>query len=344
MKGCVASMPIKISILVPICNVERYLPKCLDSIIAQTLDDIEIVCINDGSKDNSLSIIQDYANKDNRIVVIDKPNSGYGDSMNKGLKIAKGEYIGIVESDDFTEVNMFADLYTTAQKNKVDIVRSKYYLYWEDKGDEKYLDYRFKFFDKVFIPNEQKTIYMLPPAIWSAIYKRDFLEQNDIHFLPTPGASYQDTAFFLKSLFCAHSMIFLNKYYLHYRQDNDSSSVKNCSLEKAAFVSKEYNEFYKFAQKQQDSFCKIEKIVNTKYLRTMLWNLYRVAKKDRIKYIENEYENFKDILINNTFIGLYFSAMEKAILWCIRTKNNEGLNFLFAIKDLKKNEGFTDAR
>jgi glycosyltransferase involved in cell wall biosynthesis len=107
---------IKVSILVPICNVEKFLGKCLCSIVNQTLTDIEIICINDGSKDQSLEIIKKFVKDDQRIVVIDKPNSGYGDSMNKGMGIAKGEYIGIVESDDFINANMFDELYSLAKE------------------------------------------------------------------------------------------------------------------------------------------------------------------------------------------------------------------------------------
>ena len=93
----------KVSILVPCYNVEKYLKQCLDSIVNQTLQDIEIICINDGSTDSTLDIIKQYAKNDDRFVVIDKQNEGYGKSMNRGLDAATGEYIGIVESDDWIE-------------------------------------------------------------------------------------------------------------------------------------------------------------------------------------------------------------------------------------------------
>ena len=88
---------VKVSVLVPIYNVEEFLPECLDSLVNQTLREIEIICINDGSKDDSLKILKEYASKDKRIKIIDKKNTGYGDSMNQGLKKATGEYVGIVE-------------------------------------------------------------------------------------------------------------------------------------------------------------------------------------------------------------------------------------------------------
>ena len=90
-----------LSLLVPIYNVERYLRQCLDSAAAQTLENIEIICINDGSTDSSPAIIREYMERDARFVMIDKANSGYGDSMNRGLDQARGEYVGILESDDF---------------------------------------------------------------------------------------------------------------------------------------------------------------------------------------------------------------------------------------------------
>ena len=90
-----------LSLLIPIYNVQRYLRECLDSALAQTLKDIEIICINDGSTDNSPAIIREYMERDGRVKMIDKANSGYGDSMNHGLEMARGKYVGILESDDF---------------------------------------------------------------------------------------------------------------------------------------------------------------------------------------------------------------------------------------------------
>ena len=104
-----------VSLLIPIYNVERYLPECLDSAVGQTLMDIEVICINDGSTDSSPEIISRYAAKDDRIKVIDKPNSGYGCSMNLGLQEATGEYVGILESDDFFEPDALESLYRAAK-------------------------------------------------------------------------------------------------------------------------------------------------------------------------------------------------------------------------------------
>ena len=113
----------KVSIVIPIYNVEKYLRQCLDSVVNQTLRDIEIICVNDGSKDSSLAIMKEYAERDERVKIIDKPNSGYGNSMNRGFDMACGEYIGIVESDDYADPEMFERLYATAKENELDVVK-----------------------------------------------------------------------------------------------------------------------------------------------------------------------------------------------------------------------------
>jgi len=123
------TMP-KVSVLVPIFNVESYLRECLDSVVNQTLRSLEIICINDGSTDGSLAIIEEYAKRDDRFVIIDKPNSGYGDSMNQGLQRATGDYIGIVESDDWVESNMFKELYRLAEKHNAQVAKSEFYSYY----------------------------------------------------------------------------------------------------------------------------------------------------------------------------------------------------------------------
>ncbi len=101
----------KVSVIVPVYNGEKYLKECLDSILSQTLSDIEIICVNDGSTDGSYDILENYKLKDSRIKIINKPNTGYGNSMNVGIQESQGEFIGIVESDDYVEPNMYELLY-----------------------------------------------------------------------------------------------------------------------------------------------------------------------------------------------------------------------------------------
>ena len=131
---------IKVSIVVPVYNVEKYLRQCMDSIVNQTLKEIEIICVDDGSTDSSGDILDEYASRDNRVRVIHKENKGYGHSMNMGFHAANGKYIGIVESDDYAEPEMFEVLYEEAEKKQLDVIKSSFYFYYSipEEKNEKY--------------------------------------------------------------------------------------------------------------------------------------------------------------------------------------------------------------
>ena len=219
-----------VSVITPIYNVERYLPECLDSLLSQTLEDIEFICVNDGSTDGSGEILRSYAARDPRIIVIEKENSGYGASMNVGLDAASGEYIGIVESDDFASPEMFETLYQLAvDHGQPDIVKSNYYNFSDEKGIALRENFSPEHCGKVITPGDESfmKVFNATPAIWSAIYRRAFLEENGIRFLETPGASFQDTGFVFKSVIAADAIFITHDAFLHYRVDNSSSSVKS---------------------------------------------------------------------------------------------------------------------
>lgn len=329
-------MDAKLSILVPICNVERYLSQCLESLINQTLKNIEIICINDGSKDDSLKIITDFAKKDDRIIIIDKPNSGYGDSMNRGLKAAKGEYIGIVESDDFIEENMFYELYCLAKKYNTDITRGEFFLYWQDKGDLYRSEKHFFNYNKVFCLESCQEYLRLPPAIWTAIYRRDFLDKYDIRFLATPGAAYQDTSFFIKTAFSAKSIYVTNSVFLHYRQDNANSSVKDTSLDKAMCLDKEYAECDDFIEQWKGVSEESYKEYNSKRLTAMLWNLERISTSDAVKY------SFfiKGLMMSIINSGIYhknlFSKMDFCIINSVVKSEELRLRMLLSLRKWRR--------
>lgn len=241
----------KISVVVPVYNVEKYLKECIDSIINQTLEDIEIICVNDGSTDSSLEILNNYAKKDSRIIVINKSNSGYGHTMNMGLNAASGEYIGIIESDDFADKNMFEDLYKLAKEYDADIVKGDWYNYWS-KNKFARKNNRISSAKTLKLTNskQDKSLLRINPSVWSAIYKKEFLNKYNIRFLETPGASYQDLAFSFKIFALAERVILTDKAYLYYRQDNMNSSVK--SKTKVYCVCDEYEEIDRFLEEYPD--------------------------------------------------------------------------------------------
>ncbi len=294
----------KVSVVVPVYNVEKYLKECIDSILNQTLEDIEIICVNDGSTDSSLDILNDYAKKDSRIIVINKSNSGYGHTMNMGLNAANGEYIGIIESDDFADKNMFKDLYKLAKEYDADIVKGDWYNYWsKNKFARKNNRISSAKAFKITNSKQDKSLLRINPSVWSAIYKKEFLNKYNIRFLETPGASYQDLAFSFKVFALAEKVILTDKAYLYYRQDNMNSSVK--SKTKVYCVCDEYDEIDKFLEQYPDlkfEF-KVQEEINryNGYVSSVL-RIDDSVKPEFIKIFSNHFkEEYNTGLLGNEF-------------------------------------------
>ncbi len=267
----------KLSILVPIYNVEPYLQQALSSLINQTLREIEIICINDGSTDGSLTIIQEFARQDSRIKLIDKSNSGYGASMNLGLKRAKGQYIGILEPDDWVEPEAFATLYQAAQSTHADVVKANFYRCRTLKdGQTQNLKVTEITSRGEINPRKDRKVFQFAPAIWSAIYRRDFLKENQIQFLPTPGASYQDLSFSFKVWALAKKVVLLPEAFVHYRIDNENSSVNN--PKKVNCVVEEYAEIETFLC-ERGIFPDFGETMNAAKFRNYHWNFQRLDPK-----------------------------------------------------------------
>lgn len=261
-----------VSVLIPCYNVERYLRQCLDSVTGQTLNDIEIICVNDGSTDSTPSILKGYADRDSRIRVIDKQNTGYGDSMNKALDAATGEYIGIVESDDWADADMFETLYRTAKEHDCDIAKSNFYDYRAGKSTLNEI-IPFQDTEVLLRPLERTSIFTSTCYIWTAVYRRSWLKEQNIRFLPTPGASYQDTSFNFKALACARRAWFLRRAFLHYRRDNENSSV--FSTGKVYSVCDEYREIERFIKEKKEISCLLPIVQKMKY-QSYFWNFRRL--------------------------------------------------------------------
>ena len=292
---------VKISIVMPIFNASEFLHQSLGGLVKQTLNDIEIICVNDGSTDNSLEIMQQYAYRDKRIKIIDKKNSGYGNTMNLGMSIARGEYIGILEPDDYADINMFEMLYQEALHYEADVVKSNYFEYSQKENTNIFCEVLAgQTYNQVSNAWENERIPFLRPCIWSAIYKRTLLQDNNILFNETPGASYQDTAFAFKVWVCAKRVVFVKDAYLHYRIDNDNSSVKSSG--KVFSICDEFQAIQAFLNQNKDFKNHYSKILQVLKLDSYNWNLQRIAPefkemfKDQIalEFIKADYDKFLD--------------------------------------------------
>lgn len=240
---------VKVSIIIPVYNAEIYLVQCIDSIITQTLKSIEIICIDDGSTDTSLAILRQYETKDSRIKVYTKPNSGYGHTINYGLRRSNGKYISIVESDDFIDEKGIESLYKCAEKNKADYVRSNYYKYSEkiDRLNESLDLYPY---NKVISTSEEmRLFYDIEVSPWACLYRKNFLVENKIYMNETPGAAFQDNSWQFIVLLKAKRIVLLKEAFYHYRIDNTHSSINSpkkvfCILDEKNYIDKKLNEYH----------------------------------------------------------------------------------------------------
>ncbi|MDR1168447.1 MAG: glycosyltransferase [Heliobacteriaceae bacterium] len=288
----------KVSIVVPVYNVEKYLRQCLDSLVRQTLQDIEIICVNDGSTDRSLEIIKSYASEDSRIKIIDKQNAGYGHSCNTGFDAAVADYIGIIEPDDFADVNMFSDLYALITENDADAVKSEWYDYTgKNKKTIKCSQVMSKLnAGKISGIKDKKELLKTCASVWSFLYKKSFLNDNNIRFLETPGASFQDTSFNFKVIVLAKDIYITNSAYVYYRQDNSGCSTKR--KDGWEFIYKEYAEIDRFLDEHPEFKDIYRGIKFAKQYKAYCWNLKRVHPKYRKKVFERFAEEFKNYYKN----------------------------------------------
>lgn len=290
--GKIDSQP-KVSVIMPSLNVGPYIRKCMESVVNQTLQEIEIICVDAGSTDGTLEVLQEYAGRDPRIRLIHSDEKSYGYQMNLGLDAAKGEYIGVVETDDFAERNMLAGLYKTAKKYGAEFVRSNYYRY-VSTGDthDTFVDNSCGLtYKKLFSPRNYYRIFNMVPAIWTGIYQRNWLQDCSIRFLETPGASYQDTGFILKVLCCADKAVLLPDAYLHYRTDNSNSSVK--SKEKAFCVCDEYASVHQFLDTRGEQDAAVRKAVWARQAEAYRWNYQRISDEYRLGFLRKTKEDFE---------------------------------------------------
>ena len=216
---------VKVSVIVPVYNTEEYLQKCLDSLTNQTLKNIEIICVNDGSTDNSLKILQDNAIKDDRIKIINQENKKQGAARNAGMQVATGEYIGFVDSDDYVDLNYFERLYRNASSRDSDIAlatnvrigKNKFKLRLNLQTVDKYTELQ----DKLDICQQWKN-----ECPTNKIYRKSYLDANNIQW--PEGIYCEDKLFTIKAVYFANAVVTVPDVYYYYF-DNPKSTVNTYS-------------------------------------------------------------------------------------------------------------------
>lgn len=284
----------KLSIIVPVYNVEKYLPKCLESLIKQTLKDIEIICVNDGSMDNSLAILKEFASRDSRIRIIDNQHQGVAKTRNTGIEQSTGEYIGFVDSDDYIDIDFFEKLYNSATKSNSDIAiasilkHKNFFNIYNAKYTKEETAITIQ--DKIKLCEDKKHFFFYA---WNKIYHSGFIKKNNIKF--SEGQIYEDVMFAIKALYYSNKIISVYGTKYHYiEHENSLTKYKDKTGEKEHDLIKAYSELQEFC------------------------NSKNIEIPERLNYYTKE--NFGFIL--NLYKGKYQSKIQLFNIFTIATISN----------------------
>lgn len=292
----------KVSVVMPIYNAEPFLRQALDSVVCQTLKDIEIVCVNDGSKDASLSILQEYAARDNRIKIIDGPNGGYGHAMNTGIAAATGMYIGILEPDDYLISDMYETLYEKAQEGDLDFVRSNYNRLTTDQNgietlEEVKIASNPEYYDVVLNPQDNLDMFNVRMENWTGIYKAEFVRSNDIRFNESPGAAFQDNGFWFQSYCWATKIALVDRPFYCYRVDNAASSINQPN--KVFTMLDEYQWIQAWLESKPALCDKFIGIFEYKKIHNCMFAYSRLAEEYQLPFLERYAEEYRSAFQKN---------------------------------------------
>lgn len=314
---CAAAQPFgepcpnpKVSVILPCLNPREYIRECIESIMEQTLRDIEILVVDAGSTDGTPEILERYAELDRRIRIIHSDRKSYGYQMNLGLKHAKGTYLGIVESDDYIRPTMYEDLTNIADAHNLEVLKADFRIFKGQRASRTYT------YEPIIGPDLYNVV--MDPAIdsralgnfvvsWCGIYRTDFLREHKIYHHESPGASFQDNGFWFQVFTQTHRVMFCNKAYYMLRRDNPGSSV--FSREKIFCMNEEYNFIRNFLaqhphlERQYAPLCANMRFRNYMHMLTDL-----VTDENREEYVMRFSQDFKVIRERGELDPVLFSA------------------------------------
>lgn len=313
-----ANVP-KMSILLPSLNVISYIRECVESVLKQDLRDIEVICIDSGSTDGTLEVLREFEARDKRVKVLVSDIKSYGRQMNMGLDVACGEYIGIVETDDWVPSNMFSDLYQLAKKEDLDFVKADFYRFKERKDgglDKVYnrLSSDPSFYNRVLTPGNEPQTFKFIMNTWSGIYKTEFLRRWHIRHNETLGASFQDNGFWFMTFCRAERVMFLDKPYYMNRRDNPNSSVYSKS--KVWAMRSEYDYIRTAIETDRENLAKFIPLCSYFRFCGYYYNtIKRVAPEFRKEFLEHFSSEFRQLAEANELDMSLFSRHEAEKLY-----------------------------
>lgn len=234
---------VKVSVIVPVYNTEKYLRRCLDSLVGQTLDGMEILLVDDGSTDSSTEIMKEYEEKYNdRVKVFTKENGGQATARNLGIQKSQGRYIGFADSDDYVDTKMFETMYLVAEKEQCDLVECHYHYLSEEQNREKELKTR----GDIREYKNQKDMLINPQVSpWNKLYRREVLMHEGVDF--PEGLIYEDTAFYIKTIPFVKKQRYVDEHFVYYflRETSTMNSNKSRKVGNIFPVLTNLLDFYK---------------------------------------------------------------------------------------------------
>ena len=255
----------KVTIIMPSFNVAKYIRPCMESVLAQTLQDIEILAIDAGSTDGTEEILQEYASIDNRVKVVNSDKKSYGYQLNVGISLAKGEYVGVVETDDLVALDMFEILYEKAKEVKADYVKGAAQTFMNVTPEITVTSQilcvsNVQQMDVLISPSKHPELFITDRFLWMGIYRSDFIKKIKLN--ETPGAAFQDIGFMFQVIQNADSAIYLNKNVYYYRQDNGNASSYDAKA--FQYLEAEYTYIRQFLEKRDIKWYQVyyEKMLN----------------------------------------------------------------------------------
>ena len=269
----------KVSIIVPVYNVEKYIEKCLNSLVKQTMEDIEIIIVNDGSKDNSINVINKFIKQyPEQIQYLEKKNGGLSDARNYGLPYAKGEYIAFLDSDDYVEETMYEEMYNIAEKENADMVDCDFV--WE------YPNRKRKDIGEIY-KTKKEMIEKCRVVAWNKIIKREILEKTKIKF--PVGLRYEDMEFFYKLVPYINKVSFIKKCFVHYVQrENSIANTQNVRTKEIFIILDNIISYYKEKGLYDEYRDELEYIYVKFLLCSSLKRISKIAEKKERKQAQKE--------------------------------------------------------
>ncbi|MCL2115026.1 MAG: glycosyltransferase [Methanobrevibacter sp.] len=334
---------IKVSVIVPVYNSEKYLKKCLDSLINQTLSEIEIICVDDGSTDDSPEILSSYSRKNNRIKIITQKNKDVGAARKTGLKIAKGEYIAFVDDDDWLAKDSFEKLYKNAKSNDSDLVlfkavfyypNNESYIYPKSFNLEQYFNEVNDYDDFVFKAEDiKKQVMNAFFAPWYKFYKSKFLNKYNFYF--KENITYPDVPFHVQVLLRAKRLSFCPENLYFYRRDHQESMLLISKNSPRIFDIFEVIDEVESFLTENDLMKKYKfEFIQFKLEQINFWFL-RCGKSYRDEYFNKSKKNLYDMNLSENKLKKLPKAYKKIYLNIVNSNSYQEVELLNEIKELK---------